>query len=69
VLPLGSRDRLAELLTDGEVETLRHFAREGMGVNTPRAMVSDLAYLEAWSLTASGGPCPGRPRKGSSCAS
>ena len=58
VLPLGSRDRLAELLTDGEVETLRHLACEGMGANTLRAMASDLAYLEAWSLAASGGPLP-----------
>jgi hypothetical protein len=58
VLPLGSRDRLAELLTDGEIETLRHLAREGMGANTIRAMASDLAYLEAWSLAASGGALP-----------
>jgi integrase len=58
VLPLGSRDRLAELLSDGEVETLRHLAREGMGANTLRAMASDLAYLEAWSLAAGGGPLP-----------
>jgi hypothetical protein len=47
MLPLGSRDRLAELLSDGEIETLRHLAREGMGANTLRAMASDLAYLEA----------------------
>jgi hypothetical protein len=56
VLPLMSRDRLAELLSEGEVEveTLRHLAREGMGANTIRAIASDLAYLEAWSLAASG---------------
>ncbi len=58
VLPLGSRDRQAELLSDGEIETLRHLAREGMGANTIRAMASDLAYLEAWSLAASGAPLP-----------
>jgi integrase len=58
VLPLGSRDRLAELLSDGEIETLRHLAREGMGAKTLRAMASVLAYLKAWSLAASGGPLP-----------
>jgi integrase len=58
VLPLGSRDRLIELLSDGEVETLRHLAREGMGANTLRAMASDLAYFEAWSAAASGAPLP-----------
>ena len=58
MLPLGSRDRLAELLSDGEIETLRHLAREGMGANTLRAMASDLAYLEAWSLAAGGRPLP-----------
>jgi len=58
VLPLGSRDRMAELLSDGEVETLRHLARAGVGANTLRAMASDLAYLEAWSLAAGGAPLP-----------
>jgi hypothetical protein len=58
VLPLGSHDRLAELPSNGEVETLRHLAREGMGADTLRAMASDLAYVEAWSLAAGGGPLP-----------
>ena len=58
VLPLRSRDQLAELLSDDEVETLRHLAREGMGANTLRAMASDLAYLEAWSLAATSAPLP-----------
>jgi hypothetical protein len=49
---------LAELLTDGEVETLRHLGREGMGTNTLRTMASYLAYLEARSLAASGAPLP-----------
>jgi hypothetical protein len=31
VLQLGSRDRMPELLSDGEVETLRHLTREGCG--------------------------------------
>jgi hypothetical protein len=31
ILPMDRRDRLAELLTDNDVETLKHLAREGMG--------------------------------------
>ena len=49
ILPMDRRDRLAELLTDDDVETLRHLAREGMGENSLRALASDLAYLEAWA--------------------
>jgi integrase len=52
VLPIDRRDELAELLTDQDVETLRHLVNEGMGANTLRAITSDLAYLEAWSLAA-----------------
>ena len=58
ILPMERRDRLAVLLTDDDVETLRHLAREGMGENTLRALASDLAYLEAWSLAATGSPLP-----------
>lgn len=58
ILPIDRRDRLAELLTDGDVETLKHLAREGMGENTLRALASDLAYLEAWALAATGAPLP-----------
>lgn len=54
VLPMGRRDELAELLTDQDVETLRHLVNEGMGENTLRALTSDLAYLQAWSLAATG---------------
>lgn len=43
VLPIDRRDKLAELLTDQDVETLRHFVSEGMGENTLRALTSDLA--------------------------
>ncbi len=50
VLPMERRDELAELLTDQDVETLRHLVNEGMGANTLRALTSDLAYLQAWSL-------------------
>lgn len=58
ILPIDRRDKLAELLTNDEVETLRHLAREGMGANTLRAMASDLAYLEAWSNAVSQSPLP-----------
>lgn len=50
VLPIERGDELAELLTDQDVETLRHLVNEGMGENTLRALTSDLAYLQAWSL-------------------
>lgn len=52
VLPIDRRDELAELLTDRDVETLRHLVNEGMGANTLRALTSDLAYLEAWGMAA-----------------
>ncbi|MNV11587.1 site-specific tyrosine recombinase XerC [compost metagenome] len=58
VLPLERRDELAELLTDQDVETLRHLVNEGMGENTLRALTSDLAYLQAWSLAATGKSVP-----------
>lgn len=54
VLPMERRNELAELLTDQDVETLRHLVNEGMGANTLRALTSDLAYLQAWSLAATG---------------
>lgn len=54
VLPMERRDELAELLTDQDVETLRHLVNEGMGANTLRALTSDLAYLQAWSLASTG---------------
>jgi integrase len=54
VLPIERRDELAELLTDQDVETLRHLVNEGMGANSLRALTSDLAYLQAWSLAATG---------------
>jgi hypothetical protein len=58
VLPMNRRDRLAEILTDQDVETLRHLVNEGMGENTLRALTSDLAYLEAWAMAATGSPLP-----------
>jgi integrase len=58
VLPLERRDELAELLTDHDVETLRHLVNQGMGDNTLRALTSDLAYLEAWGMAATGQSLP-----------
>ncbi|ACI94747.1 phage integrase [Afipia carboxidovorans OM5] len=58
ILPMERRDQLAELLTDDDVETLKHLAREGVGENTLRALASDLAYLEGWARTATGSPLP-----------
>ncbi|TAV22626.1 site-specific integrase [Rhizobium ruizarguesonis] len=58
VLPIDRRDKLAELLTEQDVETLRHLVNAGMGDNTLRALTSDLAYLEAWSLAATGSALP-----------
>lgn len=58
VLPMERRDELAELLTDDDVETLRHLVNEGMGENTLRALTSDLAYLQAWCLAATGVSLP-----------
>ncbi|KQV15905.1 integrase [Rhizobium sp. Root1203] len=58
VLPIDRRDELAELLTDQDIETLRHLVNEGMGANTLRALASDLAYLQAWSLAATRSPLP-----------
>ena len=52
VLPMERRDELAELLTDSDIETLRHLVNEGLGANTLRAITSDLAYIEAWALAA-----------------
>ena len=58
ILPMERRDRLAELLTDDDVETLKHLAREGIGENSLRALASDLAYLEAWAQAATGAALP-----------
>lgn len=58
VLPLERRDELAELLSDQDVATLCHLVNEGIGPNTLRALASDLAYLQAWSLAATGASLP-----------
>ncbi|KRD56339.1 site-specific integrase [Ensifer sp. ENS10] len=58
ILPFDRRDRLAALLTDDDVDTLKHLAGEGIGDNTLRALASDLGYLEAWCQLATGVPLP-----------
>jgi integrase len=58
VLPFDRRDVLAEILSDADVETLRHLAKEGLGENSLRALASDLAYLEGWCQAAIGSPLP-----------
>lgn len=58
VLPFDRREFLAGLLTDSDVETLRHLAKEGIGENSLRALASDLGYLEAWCRAATGSPLP-----------
>ena len=58
VLPIERRDEPAELLTDQDVETLRHLVNEGMGANSLRALTSDLSYLQAWALAATASPLP-----------
>lgn len=58
ILPFDRRDQLAALLTDDDVATLKHLAKEGMGANTLRALSSDLAYLETWCELATGTPLP-----------
>ena len=58
ILPMDRRDALAKILTDDDVETLKHLAKEGMGENSLRALASDLGYLEAWCHAATGAPLP-----------
>jgi len=58
ILPMDRRDQLAKILTNDDVATLKHLAKEGMGENSLRALASDLAYLEAWALAATGAALP-----------
>ncbi|SCB49687.1 site-specific integrase [Rhizobium multihospitium] len=58
ILPFARRDQLAILLTDEDVATLKHLAKEGMGANTLRALASDLGYLEAWCEFSTDTPLP-----------
>lgn len=58
ILPFDRRTELAGVLSDDDVETLRHLAHQGLGHNSLRALASDLYYLEAWCLAATGTQLP-----------
>lgn len=53
-LPLSTIERIDTALPSADLATLAHLARAGTGENSLRALASDLAYLEAWSLAATG---------------
>jgi integrase len=55
-LPIAARDRLAETLSEAEIDTLTHLAKTGTGPNSLRALASDLAYLEAWARASTAAP-------------
>jgi integrase len=55
-LPMAARDRLAETLSEAEIDTLTHLAKTGTGPNSLRALASDLAYLEAWARASTDAP-------------
>jgi hypothetical protein len=48
ILPLAIGDRLAEMLSRSEFNTLTQLADAGAGRNSLRALASDLGDLEAW---------------------
>jgi hypothetical protein len=58
ILPAGLRARAEDVLGAGDLATLTHLAKTGMGRNSIRALASDLNYLETWALAATGGPLP-----------
>ena len=68
ILPFDRREQLAELLTDDDIATLKHLAKQGMGRNSLRALTSDLSYLEAWSMAATANPLPCSPARAASTA-
>lgn len=53
-LPVAAAESLATHLTPDDASTLRHLHRKSIPDNTLRAIASDLAYLEAWHLAATG---------------
>jgi integrase len=58
IFPFDRRDQLAVLLTDDDVDVARQLVADGVRQNTIRALVSDLAYLQAWSRAVTGSPLP-----------
>ena len=51
------------ILTDDDVETLKHLAAQGMGDITPRALASDSPISRPGALQPPGSPYPGLHRK------
>ena len=54
LLPVETAERLADHLTPSDAATLRDLVRASVPANTLRAVASDLAYLEAWSVSRTG---------------
>ncbi len=62
ILPMDRRDRLAEILTDDDVATLKHLAKEGRTAFGPSPPISPISRLGCWRRPEA--PCPGRrPRR------
>ena len=53
---MDRRDSLAQLLTDDDVETLKHLAREGTGENTCGRSRRIPSNLPTWADAATGPP-------------
>lgn len=58
VVSFERQDLVTELLTEADLNTLKHLARKGTPENSLRALTSDLAYLEAWCLAGTGEALP-----------
>jgi site-specific recombinase XerD len=58
IISFDRQEVISALLTDDDLNTLKHLARKGTSENSLRALTSDLACLEAWCLAATGGPLP-----------
>ena len=58
VVSFERQELVSELLTEADLKTLKHLARKGTPENSLRALTSDLAYLEAWCLAATGTVLP-----------
>jgi len=57
-LPLAARDRLAETLTQAEIDTLTHLARTGTGPNSLRLVIG---VREPAPRSSKAAQCPERP--------
>jgi len=58
VVGIDSESLVGSLLSDGELDALKQIIRNGTPLNTLRAYVSDLTYLEAWSQASTGASLP-----------